>query len=103
MLLLVLVHVDGYLLALFVLLAIGFSTSFCMIFMHSLLLRVTATRYIGRVIGFRGMAIYGLPIGLVCGGLIAETFDVRAAINTNAVLGLALTLFACIRWRGLLR
>ena len=103
LLLLVLVNVDDYLLALFILLAIGFSTSFCMIFMHSLLLRVTSTRYVGRVIGYRGMAIYGLPIGLFCGGLIAETIGVRAAITTNAILGLALTLFAGIRWRGLIR
>ncbi len=59
-----------------------------MVFMHSLILRVTSAEYIGRVIGYRGMAIYGLPIGLLCGGFIAETIGVHTAITLNAILGL---------------
>lgn len=68
------------------------------------LLQMTHVRLRGRVMGLRGLAIYGLPLGLLMGGWIAEEFGARTMISVHGLLGLGLTLAAVavwpVLWRG---
>ncbi len=67
------------------------------------LLRVTHIQLRGRVMGLRGLAIYGLPLGLLMGGWLAEEFNVRTMIAAHSLIGLALTLAAAVVWPVLWR
>ena len=68
------------------------------------LLRAAPVQLRGRVMGLRALAIYGLPLGLLMGGWLAEEFGVRTMIRVHGLLGLVLTLAAVavwpILWRG---
>ncbi len=68
------------------------------------LLQLTHVSLRGRVMGLRGLAIYGLPLGLLMGGWLAEEFDARTMIIFHGLLGLGLTLAAAavwpVLWRG---
>lgn len=68
------------------------------------LLQLTHVRLRGRVMGLRGLAIYGLPMGLLMGGWLAEEFGARTMISVHGLLGLGLALAAVavwpVLWRG---
>ncbi len=68
------------------------------------LVQMTHIRLRGRVMGLRALAIYGLPLGLLMGGWLAEEFGARTMIATHGLLGLGLTLAAVaiwpVLWRG---
>ncbi len=68
------------------------------------LLQMTHVRLRGRVMGLRVLAIYGLPLGLLMGGWIAEEFGARTMIGVHGFVGLGLTLVAAavwpVLWRG---
>ena len=57
----------------------------------------------GRVMGIRTLGIYGLPIGLLVGGWIAEEVGARAMIGVLGGIGLVATLVAAAAWPALLR
>jgi predicted MFS family arabinose efflux permease len=81
----------------------GASTSMAMITMQTVLMTITSPEYRGRVMGVRALAVYGLPLGLLAGGWLAERLGVRQAILVLGTVGMALTLAAGLRWRFLLR
>lgn len=68
------------------------------------LLQTTDVRLRGRVMGLRALAIYGLPLGLLMGGWLAEQFDAETMILVHSFLGIALTIAAVavwpVMWRG---
>ena len=67
------------------------------------LLQSAPARFRGRVMGLRALAIYGLPLGLLMGGWIAEEAGVKTMVWVHALLGLALTLAAAVFWPELWR
>ncbi len=67
------------------------------------LLQMTHVTLRGRVMGLRGLAIYGLPLGLLLGGWLAERFNVQTMITVHGLLGLALTAVAIVVWPVLWR
>jgi Na+/melibiose symporter-like transporter len=81
----------------------GASTSMAMITMQTVLMTVTTPEYRGRVMGVRALAVYGLPMGLLIGGWLAESMGVRGSILVLGTAGMALTLAAAARWPFLLR
>ena len=72
---------------------------------HLLTLPLAAApvRFRGRVMGLRALAIYGLPLGLLLGGWLAEEFGVKTMLLTHALLGLGLTAAAALAWPALWR
>jgi MFS family permease len=67
------------------------------------LLRAAPAEYRGRVMGIRTLGIYGLPIGLLVGGWIAEEVGARAMIAVLGGIGLVATLVAAAMWPALLQ
>jgi len=51
--------------------------------------------------GVRSLAVYGLPMGLLISGVIAEWLGIRTALAINAIVGLGGTVLAAVVWRGL--
>lgn len=90
--LLLLFALSGWLATSFALLvAVGLMQSFSMVVMSMLLLRETGDRFRGRVMGLRSLVIYGLPVGLLATGAIAERHGAPLALAVSATLGMALT------------
>ena len=67
------------------------------------LLRAAPAEARGRVMGIRTLGIYGLPIGLLLGGWIAEEVGAQAMIGVLGGIGLVGTLGAALVWPALLR
>lgn len=65
------------------------------------LLRLTEVGMRGRVMGLRALAVYGLPLGLLMGGWIAEEFGAETMIAVHGLLGLGMTLVAAVVWPSL--
>ena len=86
-----------------VLIAWGFSGGTTFVAMVVGLLRAAPAEARGRVMGIRTLGIYGLPIGLLLGGWIAEEVGTQAMIGVLGGIGLAGTLAAAIVWPALLR
>jgi len=53
--------------------------------------------------GIRSLSIYGLPVGLLLGGWIAEEVGSSTMIGVLGGLGLIATLGAAVKWPALLR
>ena len=85
------------------LLLIGVSQSFTMVTMSVVLLGATSPELRGRVMGLRSLAVYGLPIGLLVSGAVAERFGVPVAFLINGGVGIILTAAIATRLRGLWR
>ena len=90
-----------WLAALATLLVYGTTQSVAMISMSSTLLHASSVEYRGRVMGIRSLAVYGLPMGLLISGVIAEWLGIRTALAINSVVGLVGTALAAMVWRGL--
>ena len=69
----------------------GLVQSFTMVTMSILLLGSTPTEIRGRIMGLRSLAVYGLPLGLLASGAIADTFGITYALVGNGVIGIVVT------------
>ena len=90
-----------WLAALVTLVVFGTMTSLAMISMSMTLLHASPAEYRGRVMGVRSLAVYGLPMGLLISGLIAEWLGIRTALAINSIVGLGGTALAAVVWREL--
>ena len=81
----------------------GMAQSFTMVTMSMTLLGETSTDLRGRVMGIRSLAVYGLPIGLVASGALADTIGVSTSMLVNALVGIGLTGLIAIGFRRLWR
>lgn len=71
--------------------------------MSVLMMTTVESEFRGRVMGVRMLAVYGLPMGLLLGGALAEAFGIQATITIYGVVGLVLTAFAAVAWPELWR
>ena len=74
--------------------------SFGMVSLQISLLREAGTRFRGRVMGVRMMAIYSLPLGLLAAGPLIELLGYRAMASLYAIIGLVFTMIIALRWRA---
>ena len=81
----------------------GLAQSFTMVAMTTLLLSVTPSDMRGRVMGLRSLAVYGLPLGLLASGALADLFGAPTALAINGgigiTLGVAIPLWTRRMWR----
>jgi predicted MFS family arabinose efflux permease len=82
-----------------VLVLAGFAQSLGMVSMSAMLLRNSADRLRGRIMGLRMLAIYGVPVGLLVSGPLIGRFGYPATATAYSVIGLAVTLLIAVRWR----
>jgi MFS family permease len=80
----------------------GVMQSFSMVSLQIMLLRESALRFRGRVMGVRMMAIYSLPIGLLAAGPLIDWIGWRGTGSLYASIGLVFTLVIALRWRAAL-
>jgi len=88
--------------ALPVLVLIGISQSFSMVTMALMILKYTSKQMRGRVLGLRQLAVYGLPLGLLLSGVIADKSGVSVALLVNGVMGLVLLGLSIFCWSDML-
>ena len=69
----------------------GITQSFTMVTMSILLLGSTPTDIRGRMMGLRSLAVYGLPLGLLASGVLADTVGITFALVGNGVIGIVAT------------
>ncbi len=81
----------------------GLGQTFTMIVMSILLLSATSPEFRGRVMGVRSLAVYGLPMGLLISGVIADFYGAPTAIVLNMTIGIGLTALIAVRFKGLWR
>ena len=84
------------------LVAAGLAQSLSMVPMAVMLLHSAGSQFRGRVMGVRMLAIYGLPIGLVCAGWLIERIGFVSMATGYCVLGMLATAAIWVRWRGVL-
>jgi MFS family permease len=81
----------------------GISQSVAMVTMSMTLLSATSPEVRGRVMGLRSLAVYGLPIGLLLSGALADGMSVKVALIVNATVGIAFSViiaaFLSMLWR----
>jgi predicted MFS family arabinose efflux permease len=80
----------------------GFVQSFCLTPLAAVMLRSSDDGMLGRVMGMRMLAIWGLPLGLLAAGPILASLGFPAATLLYAALGLAATFAIGYRWQGAL-
>lgn len=78
---------------------IGFAQSLCMVPMSALILRIASERFRSRVLGLRVLAVYGVPIGLLCSGPLISGFGYPVVVMLYSLMGLIFTLLILMRWR----
>jgi MFS family permease len=81
----------------------GFSGGMTFVAMVVGLLREAPAESRGRVMGIRSLGIYGVPLGLLLGGWIAEQANTQAMIGVLGGIGLLATLISAAIWPALLR
>ena len=81
----------------------GLVQSFTMVTMSILLLGSTPTEIRGRMMGLRSLAVYGLPLGLLASGAIADTLGIQFALIGNGIVGIAVTAAIVMALRGIWR
>ena len=77
----------------------GFAQSFCMTPLAAVMLRSSSDEMRGRVMGFRMLAIWGLPLGLLAAGPLIARVGYSASTLIYASLGLVATLAIGYGWR----
>jgi len=80
-------------------LAAGLNQSLSMVALSIMLLRTSDERLRGRVMGVRMLAIYTLPIGLLASGPIVSMVGFRGLVVLYVGLGLALLAGIALAWR----
>ena len=83
------------------LLAAGIAQSITMVILTILLLRVVVPELRGRVLGIRHLAVYGLLIGILISGAMADTWDAPVALLVNSLTGIGIVILMQVS--GLLR
>ncbi len=78
----------------------GLSQSLCMVTLAVVLLRIAGSKFGGRIMGVRMLAIYSLPIGVVTGGALVEAIGFHPTATLYATVGIALTLLIAWRWHA---
>lgn len=81
----------------------GLVQSFTMVTMSILLLGSTPTEIRGRMMGLRSLAVYGLPLGLLASGAIADTLGITFALVGNGVIGIVVTAAVVLALREIWR
>ncbi len=81
----------------------GLVQSFTMVTMSILLLVSTPTEMRGRMLGLRSLSVYGLPLGLLASGAIADTVGITFALIGNGLIGIAITAVIVLALRGIWR
>ena len=81
----------------------GLVQSFTMVTMSILLLGSTPTEIRGRMMGLRSLAVYGLPLGLLASGAIADTLGIQLALLGNGAIGIAITIAIVLALREIWR
>ncbi|MCI0440564.1 MAG: MFS transporter [Chloroflexi bacterium] len=81
----------------------GLGQSFTMVTMAMLLLSATSPELRGRVMGVRSLAVYGLPLGLLISGALADALGAPVAIALTMSVGLAFTILVAARFHALWR
>ena len=99
---LVMAYMKWFYPALPVLVLVGMAQSFAMVTMAMMILKYTSIEMRGRVLGLRQLAVYGLPIGLLLSGYLAERNGVFSALIVNGMVGLVLLALSLMRWSSLL-
>jgi hypothetical protein len=84
-----------------ILLVAGVGQSFSMVNLDTLLLRLPPAELRGRIMGVRSMAVYGLPMGLLLVGALADILGAPAALFVIALGGVAMTVSIATGLRGL--
>ena len=82
---------------------VGIAQSFTMVTMSMLLLSSAPTNIRGRMMGLRSFAVYGLPLGLLASGEMAETMSIGFALIVNGVIGIVVTAAIVISLRSIWR
>jgi hypothetical protein len=82
-----------------VLLIAGFVQSIAMISLMGALLAAAESRFRGRVMGARTLAVYGLPLGLIACGVLIERVGYAVTVTLACAFGLLCTLLIALRWR----
>jgi len=98
--LLVFAHAGGLIGGTASLMLAGFMQSLSMVSLSAILMRAADPRFRGRVMGVRMLGIYGLPLGLLCAGVLVGRIGFAATATFYAITGLVLTLLIALRWRG---
>jgi hypothetical protein len=78
---------------------VGVAQSLTMVCHAVILLRATAPRFRGRVLGVRMLAIYSLPLGLLAAGALIGQIGYHATVSLYAVTGFIFTAVIALRWR----
>jgi MFS family permease len=78
----------------------GVAQSLSVVPLAIILLRAAGEKFRGRVMGVRMMAIYSLPIGLLCAGVLIDWVGFAAMASLYAIIGFAFTLLVALRWRA---
>lgn len=81
----------------------GIAQSFTMVTMAFILLGYTPTHIRGRIQGLRSLAVYGLPLGLLASGAIADTFGISAALIANGSIGIIATIIIVLPLKSMWR
>ena len=81
-----------------VLMFIGIFQSLSMVTMAVMILQYTGYQMRGRVLGLRQLAVYGLPIGLILSGFVADEIGVIWALVLNGTMGIALLGGVLFKW-----
>ena len=81
----------------------GLVQSFTMVTMSILLLGSTPTEIRGRMMGLRSLAVYGLPLGLLASGAIADTLGIQLALLGNGAIGIVITVAIVLALREIWR
>jgi len=76
----------------------GFAQSFCIVPMSVVLLRVAEQQFRSRIMGIRIMAVYGVPVGLLCAGPLITRFGYPATATLYCIIGLVCTGLALALW-----
>ena len=77
----------------------GFVQNLSMVPMSLLILRASAERFRGRVMGVRMLCVYGLPVGLLTAGWLIAPLGFAGTGAVYCALGLATTLAIAAHWR----
>jgi MFS family permease len=77
----------------------GLASSVCLTPLAAVMLRGTDPDFRGRVMGMRMLAIWGLPLGLLCSGPLIEAHGFTLTALFYSVSGLVLCLAIALYWR----
>jgi hypothetical protein len=69
-----------------------------MVTMAVMILQYTGYQMRGRVLGLRQLAVYGLPVGLLLSGFVADEIGVIWALVLNGTMGIALLGGVLFKW-----